>query len=129
MGDEGGKSTGTLSPAMLIVICLLAGGAVLVHLTRQPKFFVSAIIAIVTEGGLAAMIFLAAGGYGYKLVARLAPPKTPPGLLVLTDPIESPHRLERPSVVRRGLDVGVGVASGITGDQGVAPRAAVILSP
>ncbi len=63
---------------------VLAGTVMLAHLTGISAAFVAALLTAVTEGGMALLIFLAAGGYGYLLIRKLAPSNAPTALRVFT---------------------------------------------
>jgi len=63
---------------------LLAGGVMLWWLTGILPAWLGALFTALTEGGMAALITIAAGGYGYLLVRRLAPASAPAALRVLT---------------------------------------------
>ncbi|MCJ7544141.1 MAG: glycosyltransferase family 39 protein [Phycisphaerae bacterium] len=63
---------GTLPTAALVVAVVLAGAAVLLATVRTPPAVLRALITALTEGGMAALIVIAAGGWAYPLVKRLA---------------------------------------------------------
>jgi len=63
---------------------VLPGGLMLWWLTGVPVASLGALFTGLTEGGMAALIMLAAGGYGYPLVRRLAPASAPTPLRVFT---------------------------------------------
>ncbi len=85
MTDEHRDNSGVLSPGLPAVLVLLAGGltfATLVGFTSNC--LPAALITVVTEGGVAALIVIAAGGYAFPLVRRLSPSSAPTGLRVVT---------------------------------------------
>ncbi len=63
---------------------LLAGGLTLGHLSGFSLASLGAMLTALTEGGLGLLIVIAAGGYGYLAIRKLAPPSAPPGLRVVT---------------------------------------------
>lgn len=78
------KFSGTLSRWAWLAMMLLAGGLMLGHLVGHPQIWVLALVTAVTEGVLAAVIVASAGGYGYLVVGKLAPEKTPLALRLVT---------------------------------------------
>jgi len=78
------KFSGTLSRWALLAMMLLAGGLMLGHLVGHPQIWLIALVTAITEGALAAAVVASAGGYGYLVVGRLAPEKTPLALRVVT---------------------------------------------
>jgi hypothetical protein len=78
------KFSGTLSRWALLAMMLLAGGLMLGHLVGHPVIWVHALVMGIAEGALAAMIVASAGGYGYLIVGKLAPEKTPLALRLVT---------------------------------------------
>ena len=84
MADDPGQPAGRLSRRALILMMLLAGGGTLALLCGSRVSWVLAMIVAVPDGALAAVIVLAAGGYGYLLIRPLAPAEAPVGLKVVT---------------------------------------------
>lgn len=84
MSPETEQSEGTLPRVALIAMILLAGAAGMALLTGVSLVWVMALEAAVTEGGAAAAVLAAAGGYGYLLIRRIAPVSAPIGLRVTT---------------------------------------------
>lgn len=84
MSDSGNKLSESLSRWTVAVLVLLAGGWMLVHLTGRAGAWLPACYRIITDGAAACAIVAAAGGWGYLLVRRLAPPGASPGLCVVT---------------------------------------------
>jgi len=77
-------SSGGIPRIVLIPAVLLAGAAMLFHLAGDPGVFLAKVLVALSDGGLAALIVAAAGGYGYLIVRALAPPTAPIALRVLT---------------------------------------------
>jgi len=85
MTDEGEHPAGRLPRSVLILMILLAGGLMLAHLAGFVTVIWAAdLIAVVTEGGMVALIVIAAGGYAFPLVRKLSPASSPLGLRVVT---------------------------------------------
>jgi len=73
--SEGQSPSGTLSRGVLVGMILLAGGLMLARLAGAGGSgpWLAALFTSVTEGGMAALLFVSAGGFGYPLVRALAP--------------------------------------------------------
>jgi len=84
MSEAEPKSLGTLSRPVMVVLILLAGGLMFAQLTGVSVYWMAGLFTVVTEGAMAAAIFVAAGGYGYLAVRRLAPADSPTPLRVMT---------------------------------------------
>ena len=87
MSGQQEKAAGTLPTWALAVGVVLAGAAMMaVSIQAPPAVLAAAISAAaltaLTEGGMAAIIVIAAAGYGYPLVRRLCPGQHPLGLLL-----------------------------------------------
>ena len=78
------NAPGTIPRAALLVMILLAGGAMLAHLTGVSSILTLALLTAVIEGAVALMVVTAAGGYGGLIVGKLAPPSSPPALRAAT---------------------------------------------
>ena len=65
MTEKTDPSRGTLPTAAVVLGALLVGGLVVAFLKGVTIVWVSAFTTIVSEGALAAVIVVAAGGYGY----------------------------------------------------------------
>lgn len=63
---------------------LLAAGGMGGLLIGRSASWLRALMMVVTEGGLAGLIIIAAGGWGYPIVRKLAPPDAPRALVVAT---------------------------------------------
>jgi hypothetical protein len=64
---------------------LLAGGLMLAYLAGFASYcWAAALGQVVTEGGMAALIVVAAGGYGFPIIRRLSPETSLLGLRVAT---------------------------------------------
>ena len=74
----------TLSPWAVLAMSVLAGTACLITLTGGWPGLMVALVTAVTEGGTAALVFLAAAGVGVTVGRRLLPDTTPTGLALAT---------------------------------------------
>lgn len=81
MADRGTREGLTFS--WVLMLALLGGGLVLGHLTGSAGWL-SALLTLSTEVGLAAGILAAAGGLGYWPVRRLAPASAPGGFVIVS---------------------------------------------
>ena len=68
----------------MLIAAMLTGAAVLAGIIGPTVAWVAAAATFVTEGGLAALVFLSAGGYGYLVIRRMAPSSAPAGLRVFS---------------------------------------------
>ena len=84
MNKSGDRVPPSLSWWAVVVLVLLAGGWMLGHLTGRSGAWLGAFFRIATQGAMACAIVAAAGGWGYLLVRRLAPPSAPAALRVVT---------------------------------------------
>jgi len=74
-----------LIPArVLVLMILLVGGLLLGHLAGPSQAWIGALLTILTEGGLACLVVIAAGGYGWKITRWLAGRSVPRSLVVFT---------------------------------------------
>ncbi len=74
----------TLSLRALVLVSIAAGLAALYWLSGNGGVLTLSLITFVTDGGLAVLVFIAAGGYGDLIVSRLMPEDSPAGLRVAT---------------------------------------------
>ena len=84
MTEQKDQPAGTLSRRAVILMTVGAGALVLASLTGFSLFWVAAVMTVITEGGLAGLVVLSAGGYGNLLVRRIAPPSSPTALRVIS---------------------------------------------
>ena len=75
---------GALSRSAVAVLVLLAGGLTLALLVGDSRAWPLAVMATLSDGGLAALVVVAAGGLAWPLVRRLAPADAPLGLRIVT---------------------------------------------
>ncbi len=74
----------TLPTRTLVLMCLAAGLGVLFWVSGRWDVVVVTLITFVTDGGLAILVFIAAGGYGDLIVRPLLGKDCPAGLRVAT---------------------------------------------
>ncbi|MFW6133379.1 MAG: hypothetical protein ACOC8F_05735, partial [Planctomycetota bacterium] len=83
--SEADEQHRTLSRRLLGVFVAAAGAGMCMHLMGWfPLAWVAGVNVLLTQAGLAGLIVLAAGGYAWPIVARVAPGGAPPGLRVVT---------------------------------------------
>jgi 4-amino-4-deoxy-L-arabinose transferase-like glycosyltransferase len=82
--SEQDSQAGTLPASVLTVGVLAAAIAILWAAIRLPVAVLSAAKTAVTEGGLVALIVIAAGGWGYPIVRRFCKADVSTGLRVAT---------------------------------------------
>ncbi len=84
MTEDHVQPSGTLTQTRLVLFMLLAGGLLFAHLAGFEQYvWLAALYAALTQGGLAALIVVAAGGYAYPIVRKVCP-AAPAGLRVVT---------------------------------------------
>jgi hypothetical protein len=82
--SERDSQAGTLPTTVWVIGILAAAVAMLLLAIRLPGAVLSAAVTAITEGSMAALIFVAAGGLGYLLTRRLFKSEAPLGLCVVT---------------------------------------------
>ena len=84
MRESQTQTTGTLPVSALAIGAVLVGLLTLVGATQNIQASFLAVLTASSEGALAGLIVVAAGGYGYLILRRLAPADTPKALTVIT---------------------------------------------
>ncbi len=84
MSGQTDKAGGTLPMWVFVAGVLLAGAVAMLASIQVLPSLVMAIITALTEGGMAAIVVIAAGGFAYPLVRRFASDDAPRGLVVIT---------------------------------------------
>ena len=78
------ESSSALSPAAIVILALLAGAAALLSATGNRMASLLAVVTAASEATVAGLIVLSAGGYGYAVIRRIAPPDAPKALVAAT---------------------------------------------
>jgi len=81
---EDQPTRGALSRSAVAVLVLLAGGLTLALLVGDSRAWPLAVMATLSDGGLAALVVVAAGGLAWPIVRLLAPAEAPLGLRLIT---------------------------------------------
>ncbi|HDZ22289.1 hypothetical protein LCGC14_0238860 [marine sediment metagenome] len=84
MIDSKAESEHALSPWVVLVIAVVAAGLVLVRSTGGALGAALAAMTALVDGGLAVIVFVAAGGYGALVLRKIAPAGAPAGLRIAT---------------------------------------------
>lgn len=84
MTPDDPKPVGAFSTTTVLILSLLFGGLMLAHLTADTYAWIGAVLTVIQDATSALAVVIAAGGFGYLVVARLAPTSAATGLRAIT---------------------------------------------